>query len=202
MASRMNNEERLQLFRSMAESDPENELAHFSIGKLSAEAGSWPEAELALRRCLEINENHSVALSILGESLLAQDKRDEAVELLGKGIVVAHERGEFMPRDKMRELLKSIGVTPPDLTSSADDDAAPVDPDAWVCRRCFKANPPLEEAPFSNDLGQKVLDGICKSCWSEWIAMSIKVINEFRLNMATPESNQIYDDQLREFLGL
>ena len=39
-------------------------------------------------------------------------------------------------------------------------------------------------------------------CWKEWMAMSIKVINEFRLNMATPEANDIYESNLREFLGV
>jgi Fe-S cluster biosynthesis and repair protein YggX len=34
------------------------------------------------------------------------------------------------------------------------------------------------------------------------MAMSIKVINEFRLNMATPEANDIYESNLREFLGV
>ena len=33
-------------------------------------------------------------------------------------------------------------------------------------------------------------------------AMSIKVIIEFRLNMATPEANDIYESNLREFLGV
>ena len=55
---------------------------------------------------------------------------------------------------------------------------------------------------MESELGAKIHENICTSCWSEWMAMSIKVINEFRLNLATPEANEIYDQQMREFLGV
>jgi Fe-S cluster biosynthesis and repair protein YggX len=198
----MKPEERLQLFQNMADADPDNELAHFSLGKLRCEAGEFAEAEPSLRRALEINPQHSVAHSLLGEALIGQDKKDEAIALLEEGVRLAHERGEFMPRDKMRSLLESLGATPPDLTTSSVEDGGPVDPNAWTCKRCFKANTQLDETPFSSELGQSIHESICDACWQEWIAMSIKVINEYRLNMALPEANEIYDTHMKEFLGL
>ena len=198
----MNQEDRIQLFENMADADPDNELAHFSLGKLHCESGEFTKAEPALRRTLEINPRHSVAYALLGEALVGQDRKDEAITVLENGVRLAHERGEFMPRDRMSNLLQSLGTTPPDLTTAGSSDGAPVPPNAWTCKRCFKVNPQLDEAPFSGDLGQHVHESICGSCWREWIAMSIKVINEYRLNMALPESNEIYDNHLREFLGL
>jgi Fe-S cluster biosynthesis and repair protein YggX len=198
----MNLEDRIELFKNMAAADPENELAHFSLGKLYRESGAWAEAEKSLRRSLEINPHHAVAHQLLGEVLLAQGKREEAIGLLEHGVRLAHERGEFMPRDRMRRLLEAEGVAPPDLTRRAGGEAGPVDPHAFVCKRCYRANPPLAQTPFSGELGEKVLASICTSCWREWLAMSIKVINEYRLNMASPEANETYENHLREFLGL
>jgi Fe-S cluster biosynthesis and repair protein YggX len=51
-------------------------------------------------------------------------------------------------------------------------------------------------------LGSQVLERICEPCWREWIAMSIKVINEYRLNLASEQGSQIYDAHMKEFLGL
>ena len=121
-------------------------------------------------------------------------------ELLEASILMAHERGEFMPRDAMSALLSDHGIEPPDL--AAEEDTEAIEAGAFVCKRCRKARPGLEDAPFSGELGARVQEDICVDCWKEWMAMSIKVINEFRLNMATPEANDIYESNLREFLGV
>ena len=60
----------------------------------------------------------------------------------------------------------------------------------------------LDEAPFTSALGKRIHETICEDCWREWMAMSIKVINELRLNPATPEGSRIYDHHMSEFLGL
>ncbi|MBA21398.1 MAG: hypothetical protein CMJ97_08485 [Planctomycetes bacterium] len=196
----MENEDKINLFRNMAEADPSNELAHFSLGKLYKEAGRFEEAETSLKNCLEVNQEHSVARQFLGESLLELGRKPEAIELLEASILMAHERGEFMPRDAMSSLLREHGIEPPDLTEEEDTEA--IEAGAFVCKRCRKARPGLDDAPFSGELGARVQEDICVDCWKEWMAMSVKVINEFRLNMATPEANDIYESNLREFLGV
>ena len=196
----MENDDKIKLFTNMAEAAPENELAHFSLGKLHKEAGNYEEAEVALKRCLELTNEHSVARQFLGETLLCLGRKPEAIEFLETSIRMAHDRGEFMPRDAMRELLKDHGIEPPELTESEDGGA--IEEGAFACKRCMKTKPPLAEPPFSGDLGAKVHEAICMDCWKEWMAMSIKVINEFQLNMATPEANEIYETNLKEFLGL
>ena len=55
----MENEDKINLFKNMAEADPSNELAHFSLGKLYKEAGRFEEAETSLKNCLEINSSRS-----------------------------------------------------------------------------------------------------------------------------------------------
>ena len=73
---------------------------------------------------------------------------------------------------------------------------------AWVCSKCQKPNPKLEEAPLPSELGQKIHAAICQSCWKEWMATSIMVINEYRLNLMSPEAGRTYDTHMCEFLGL
>ena len=72
----------------------------------------------------------------------------------------------------------------------------------FVCRRCGQANPRMEEPPFSTEIGQKIYEAICQPCWREWIAQSIKVINEYRLNLISPQGNEIYEQHMKEFLGV
>jgi uncharacterized protein HemY len=45
-------EERLSVFKNMAEADPENELAHFSLGKAYTETKQWDHAE---NPCVELS---------------------------------------------------------------------------------------------------------------------------------------------------
>jgi len=52
----MENEDKINLFRNMAEADPSNELAHFSLGKLYKEAGRFEEAETMLENRLKRRE--------------------------------------------------------------------------------------------------------------------------------------------------
>jgi Fe-S cluster biosynthesis and repair protein YggX len=94
----------------------------------------------------------------------------------------------------------STNPAPPARDSAVP--GTPVSGGAFVCRRCHKPNPRLEKPPFSNDLGRRIHETICRSCWKEWFAMSIRVINEYRLNLMSPESSAIYDEHMKQFLGL
>lgn len=72
----------------------------------------------------------------------------------------------------------------------------------FVCSRCKKSSPALDEPPFLTDLGRQIQEKICRPCWEEWMATSIMVINEYRLNLMAPEAAAIYDAHMCEFLGL
>jgi Fe-S cluster biosynthesis and repair protein YggX len=197
----MDNEEKVRVFTNMAEADPTNELAHFSLGKAHLELGRLAEAEGSLRRVLELSPRHSQAHRLLGEALLRSGKREDGIRVLAEGIAIAHEKGEFHPRNQMQELLRREGVEPPRPEASPAG-AAPQAGKGFTCRRCGRANPPLEEPPFLNDLGKRIQETICQACWREWFAMSIKVINEYRLNLLSPQGNAVYETHMKEFLGI
>ncbi len=67
---------------------------------------------------------------------------------------------------------------------------------------CVKLNEELEGldfVPFPNELGQRIYDNISKQAWQLWINYSVMVINEYRLNLATTEAQEIYDRHLEAF---
>jgi Fe-S cluster biosynthesis and repair protein YggX len=198
-------EEQLEKWRNMVEGDPTDEMAHFKLGQTHFDYDDYGEAEKVLRKTLELSPQHTQAHRILGETLFKLGRQEEATQVLEKGIALAHERGQFHPRNQMQEALKKAGVDPPMPQDATGGQSAPTTAETtgdFVCRRCGRANPRMEEPPFSSDTGQKIYDAICQPCWREWIAQSIKVINEYRLNLISPQGNEVYEQHLKEFLGL
>ena len=70
------------------------------------------------------------------------------------------------------------------------------------CVRCLNDNPALPRPPFNDDLGRKIFESVCQPCWSEWMAMQIRIINEYRLSLGDPQAQKILTEQLRAFLNL
>lgn len=203
----MDPKERLAAFKNMAEADPENELAHFSLGKTLLELGQNSEAEASLRRTIELSPRHAIAHQLLAEALFGLERREEAVELLEKGLLLAHEKGEIKPRNAMLQRLEELGVPPPKLpeatpVADAASGAEAADASRVRCRRCGRVGARLAEAPFPGETGKRIVETTCQACWREWVAVSIKVINEYRLNLMLPEAQKVYDEHMKEFLGL
>jgi len=72
--------------------------------------------------------------------------------------------------------------------------------------RCAKLNqdlPGLEKPPFKGEIGQRIYDRVSRQAWAMWRDdMQIKVLNEYRLNMANPRDYQVLVDQMLAFLNL
>lgn len=72
--------------------------------------------------------------------------------------------------------------------------------------KCVKYNeelPSLEKAPFDGELGQEIFEKVSAKAWQEWQGdMMIKVINEYRLNLADAEQYNVLLEQMKAFLGL
>ena len=70
------------------------------------------------------------------------------------------------------------------------------------CKRCGQQGPPIAgRIPFRSPLNEQVRTDVCQPCWSEWLEMQIKVINELALNLGDPRSHEIIESHAREFLG-
>jgi tetratricopeptide (TPR) repeat protein len=196
-------QDRIAQFRKMAQDDPENELGHFRLGQLLAEAGQHDEAVQSFRRTLELSPQFSKVYQLLGSSLIRLDRRAEAVQVLREGFAVANERGDNIPRDEMVKLLGELGEPAPVATPSASAPAG----GGFRCQRpgCMfgvRARP-LPKPPINDELGRRIAATVCADCWNDWLRnYSIKVINEMRLDLSTERDQEVYDRVMRDFLGL
>ena len=193
--------ERIEQFRKMAADDPNNELGHFSLGRAYLESNMAQDAIASFARAIEINPNISKAYQLMADAQLAMGQKDAAVESLNKGVTIAHQRGDMMPKNAMLAKLKELGAPTPDLGGAAAPQQ-PVGEGEVLCKRCGRVNPKLPRPPFKSEFGQEIYDKICMMCWREAIAMGTKVINELRLPLADPQAQKVWDQHIREFLGL
>jgi Fe-S cluster biosynthesis and repair protein YggX len=111
-----------------------------------------------------------------------------------------------MPRDEMGKMLTHLGELPPILKKR---EAAGPEGDGFRCQRpgCFAGSRArqLSGPPFGvdKDLGRRIHETVCADCWNDWLKnMSIKVINELRLDLSTERGADEYDRHMREYLGL
>ena len=71
------------------------------------------------------------------------------------------------------------------------------------CVKLGRDAPGLDAPPFPDALGQEIFEKVSAEAWSQWQNdMMIKVINEYRLNLADAEQFQTLIKQMRIFLNL
>ncbi len=68
--------------------------------------------------------------------------------------------------------------------------------------KCIKLGqelPGMPAAPFNNELGQKIYDTVSQEAWTLFLRHLTMVINEYRLNLASPESDAIVFKTAEDF---
>jgi Fe-S cluster biosynthesis and repair protein YggX len=196
-------DDRIAQFRQMTVDDPENELAFFRLGQLLMEADQHGEAIGAFRKTLMIAPQFSKVFQLLAECEIKLGKRDDAVRTLLDGYRTADARGDRVPRDAMAQMLKDLGEAVPESPKKERKAGGGT---GFPCKRpmCYAGDDAvgLDAAPIPDEIGQRILAEICKDCWTEWLKdMSIKVINEYRLDLSLDAHQQEYDKQMRRFFG-
>ena len=194
--------ERIAQFRKMATDDPDNELGHFRLGQLLMEDGQFAEAARSFERTLELSPQFSKVFQLLGECLIKLGQKDRATEVLTKGWVNADEKGDRMPKEAMEKLLVSLGAPVPKPQAVQEEG-----PDTgFRCQRpgCMegKRARQLPAPPVPDEIGERIQKTICAACWTLWFRdLSIKVINELRLDLSSEFGQAEYDRHMREFFG-
>jgi Fe-S cluster biosynthesis and repair protein YggX len=72
-----------------------------------------------------------------------------------------------------------------------------------LCAKFKKELPGLEKPPFGGELGKRIYETVSQDAWDQWNKdVQIKVLNEYRLNMADARDYKVLVDQMLRFLGL
>ncbi len=193
--------ERIARFEHMAAADPENDMAHFSLGNAYLQAARAADAAQSFERCIELNAEMSKAFQLCGQALIESGQKERAQNILLRGFEVAARKGDRMPREAMGALLKSIGIEPPKLDTTANTSSAG-EGGTFTCQRTGRAGRQLPAPPMRGNLGQWIYENISAQTWQDWIGQGTKVINELRLDFSRDQDQATYDQYMREYLGI
>jgi Fe-S cluster biosynthesis and repair protein YggX len=194
---------RIAQFEKMASADPTNDMAHFSLGNAYLQAGRAAEAALSFERCVAINPDMSKAYQLGGKAMIEAGWADKAVAFLETGFTTAAAKGDRMPQQAIADLLRGVGRQPPVVAKEVDEAAERLRASgAFVCRRTGRPGTKLERPPFRGPLGQWIFEHIAAETWADWIGQGTKVINEMRLDFSRDRDQEVYDQHMREFLGI
>ena len=68
------------------------------------------------------------------------------------------------------------------------------------CVKLGKELPGLTEVPFEgHPLGQRIYDNVSQEGWNQWKEYMKILMNEYRLNLATPEAQEFLIQQMEEY---
>jgi Fe-S cluster biosynthesis and repair protein YggX len=68
------------------------------------------------------------------------------------------------------------------------------------CAKFQKEMPGLDELPFEgHPIGQKIYDNVSKEAWKMWVEHMKMLMNEYRLNLATPEAQEFLIKQMDDY---
>ncbi len=201
----MSTDRRIRQFKRIVETDPEDELGHFSLGRAYLDAGLFDEAAASLARVIELSPNMSKAHQLLGEAYDKSGERDRAVETMSHGVTIADKQGDLVPRDAMADKLRQWGAPVPAIatagSTSAVEDIGASAP-GFQCSRCGRSEGQLPKPPFKGSLGARIHANVCSPCWREWVPTGTKIINGLGLTLSTHADQATYDRHMIEFLRL
>lgn len=195
----MDIQQRIAQFENMVQADPDNDMAHFSLGGAYNQAGRIDDAAESFMRCIALNKDMSKAYQLAGVAYIAVDKADQAAEILTRGYTVAAARGDLMPGNAMRDLLEQLGKPVPEVETKAP---AVVPVGSFVCKSSGQPGTKMSRPPFRGPIGEWIAENISKETFEVWIGQGTKVINELRLDLSRDEDSETYDEHMREFLGI
>lgn len=190
--------QRIAQFENMAQADPGNEMAHFSLGGAYAQAERFADAAGAYLQAVEVQPSFSKAYQHAGENQRLAGDEAGAIATLNKGYEVASKNGDLMPKRAIAALLEDLGAPVPEVEGAAPEPE--IGEGDFVDHKTGHPGTQLPRPPFKGPLGQWIHDHISSQTWNEWIAQGTKVINELRLDLSKDEDEQTYDRYMREFL--
>jgi tetratricopeptide (TPR) repeat protein len=105
----MNHEEKIERLRQLAESDPDDALTFFLLGRELMEVGQYEQAVQALERTVMLNGQYTAAFRFLGDCYRLAGDHPQARTTYRKGIEVAESTGDLQAGKEMLVFLKKLG---------------------------------------------------------------------------------------------
>ena len=68
-----------------------------------------------------------------------------------------------------------------------------------LCKKLGRELPALNFQPFDDELGERIYNEISAEGWTMWLEHSKMLINEYRLDLVTPEAFQLLHDRCESF---
>ncbi len=68
------------------------------------------------------------------------------------------------------------------------------------CRKLNAELEALERPPWPGEIGVRIQQEISKQAWGEWLEHAKMLVNEYRLNLGTPEAQGFIAEQMRAYL--
>ena len=195
--------DRIAQFEKMAAADPDNEMAHFSLGSAYLDEGRAAEASKSLTKAIEINPEMSRAYELSGQAMINAGWTDQACEVLISGFQIAASKGEHKVMAGIEKLLESMGRSAPTISKESQERSDALNASgSFVCQRTGRPGHQLDEPPFRGPIGLWIYENIAKETWDEWIGQGTKVINELRLDFSREEDQEVFDRHMCEYLGI
>jgi Tfp pilus assembly protein PilF len=91
--------------KSMLGTERENQLLHYSIANEYLKSEDFDLAEEHFRKALSLDPHYSAAWKLLGKTLNAAEKYEQAVEVFTQGIAVAENKGDIQAAKEMKVFL-------------------------------------------------------------------------------------------------
>jgi len=67
------------------------------------------------------------------------------------------------------------------------------------CVKLHKEADGLDFPPYPGELGKKIYESVSKEGWQMWLSQQTMLINEYRLSLADPKSQQFLKEELNKF---
>ena len=72
-----------------------------------------------------------------------------------------------------------------------------------TCSRCGQTKEAVQNTAFyRGEIREKLRAHACQDCWGDWIKMQIMLINEYRLNLMDPQTDEFLNKQILTFFKL
>jgi len=67
------------------------------------------------------------------------------------------------------------------------------------CVKLDKDLPGLAKPPLPGELGQKIFENVSRDAFKMFLDYFKMIVNEYRLDLTSPESDKIFEEQMKEF---